>query len=57
LPKYHIASYAIAVKASASSLFGELSRHVNDPVILYVDRDDKEKLYLTIAVISKHWSI
>ncbi|MDK6029148.1 hypothetical protein QPL79_07210 [Ignisphaera sp. 4213-co] len=57
MPKYHIASYAIAVKASASSLFGELSRHVNDPVILYVDRDDKEKLYLTIAVISKHWSI
>ncbi len=56
MPRYHIASYAVVAKASASSLFGELSRRINEPVVLYVDRNDKEKLYFTIAITSKHWN-
>lgn len=38
-------TYFITTKASSESLFASISRRVVDPLVLYVDRDEKSKLY------------
>ncbi|MEM4769877.1 MAG: helix-turn-helix domain-containing protein [Desulfurococcaceae archaeon] len=40
-----IKSYVVTAKASPESLFASISKRIAEPLVLYVDRDEKSKLY------------
>ncbi|MBE9391513.1 hypothetical protein IOK49_05450 [Fervidicoccus fontis] len=43
-----IRSYAISIKASTDSVFVKISKKIDSPIILYVDKDDINQTYMVI---------
>lgn len=46
-----IKSYYVEARASSESMFANISRQVSNPLILYVDRDNRSSLYFVAAYL------